>query len=92
METLQAALSIALVFGMLGGALWWLRRRGLAVVTGLPARRKGARLEPLERLALSPTHALHLVRVGERTLLIATSPAGCQAVETIHETMAKEFE
>ena len=81
METLQQMLAVLAVLGLLGATLWWLRSRGLAHISGLPARRSG-RLERLERLPLTPTHTLHLVKVADRAILIACSPAGCQVIDT----------
>jgi flagellar biogenesis protein FliO len=34
-------------------------------------------LEALERLALTPQHSLHLVRIGGREVVVATYPQGC---------------
>jgi flagellar biogenesis protein FliO len=61
--------------------LWFLRRRGIAGL--LPARAKPARrLECLERLPLGPHHTLHLIRLGETSLLVASSPGGCSLVQS----------
>jgi flagellar biosynthetic protein FliO len=80
METVSQLGAVALVLALLGSALWWLRRRGLA----LPAvsRRPGRRMECLERLPLGPQHTLHLVEVGDTTLLIASAPGGCSLVRS----------
>ena len=75
METIGQAAAVAGVLALLGGVLWWLRARGW--VRGAAAGRSGARLEALERVQLSPQHALHLVRLADRLLLVAVSPAGC---------------
>jgi len=81
MEVLQQAAAVATVLGLLGATLWWLRRRGLA---GIPLSRKPQRrLECLERLPLGPQHTLHLVRVGDTALLLASSPAGCALVQSL---------
>jgi flagellar biogenesis protein FliO len=73
--------AVAGVLGLLAGTLWWLRRRGIAGV--LAARRPSKRkLECLERLPLGPQHTLHLVRLGETTLLMASSPGGCALVRS----------
>ena len=82
MEGLQQVLAALAVLGLLGATLWWLRSRGLAQVSGLPRRRKSGLLESVERLPLSPTHTLHLVRVADRAILLACSPSGCQLVES----------
>lgn len=80
METLQQMAAVAAVLGLLGGTLWWLRRRGLASLP-FPARRSGRGLESVGRLALGPQHVLHLVRYQNRVLLLATSPAGCSLLD-----------
>jgi flagellar biogenesis protein FliO len=74
--------AVAGVLTLLGLTLGFLRRRGLAGLT--MARSKPARrLECLERLPLGPHHTLHLVRMGETALLVASSPGGCSLVQSI---------
>jgi flagellar biosynthetic protein FliO len=79
MEFGQQYVGVAIVLGLLGTALWWLRRRGYAA---LPGRRGARRMEAIERLPLGPQHTLHLVRVGGTALLVACSPAGCALLQT----------
>jgi flagellar biogenesis protein FliO len=62
------------------GAAWWRLRRG-AWRTVHPGKQR--RLEPVARLALSPQHTLHLVRVDGRTVLLACSPASCAVLEGV---------
>jgi len=82
MEALQQILGVLLVLGLLAASLWWLRRRGIAYFPALPGRRTGpSRLEHIERLALSPTQSLYMVRIDDRTVVIAASPSGCQVVD-----------
>src|ERR1700744_6251924 len=73
---------VLLVFALLGGLLWFSKRRGLASF-GVSMRRGGSgrRLEVLERVPLTPQHALHLVRVANRTVLIATAPSSCTLLD-----------
>jgi len=78
----QQILSVLLVLGLLGGLLWLLRNRGMA----LPrvARRKSERhLESIARLPLTPQHSVHLVRVSDHAVLLALSPSGCTLVERV---------
>lgn len=82
MEELQQMLAVMAVLGLLGGALWWLRRRGIAHFSGPPRLRKTGILQSVERLPLTASHTLHLVRMADRAILIASSPAGCQVVES----------
>ena len=76
--TLRQVFSVLLVFALLGLALWKLRRRGppLGALWRKPVA-GGRALEAVERLALTPQHAVHLVRVNGRELVVATHPQGC---------------
>jgi flagellar biogenesis protein FliO len=85
MEYLQQTLAVLAVFGILGASLWWLRRRGIANIAAIsmPASKKSSRvLSQIERLPISPTHSLHLVRMADRAILVASWPGGCQAIES----------
>lgn len=85
METINQVAAILAVLGLLSGALWWLRRRGL-LHSALPRRAApsgGRRLEILERLPLGPQQTLHLVRLGSRALLLALTPTGCALLESV---------
>jgi flagellar biogenesis protein FliO len=72
--------ALAGVLAVVAAALWWLRKKG-GVHFRPHARRKPRRLESIERLALSPHHALHLVRLDDRSILVAQSPSGMVFVE-----------
>lgn len=82
MELAEQIAMVLLVFAILGGLLWFLKQRGLASLA-LPARRGGSirRLEVLERVPLTAQHALHLVRISGKVLLIGTSPSGCTRLD-----------
>ena len=73
---------VLLVFALLGGLLWFAKRRGMATFA-LGARRSsaGRRLEVLERIPLTAQHSLVLARVGERTVLIGTAPSSCTLLD-----------
>jgi flagellar biogenesis protein FliO len=76
--TLRQALSVLLVFLLLGVALWKLRQPGAAFRPPWRKQSTSARsLETIEKLALTPQHALHLVRVQGREVVVATHPQGC---------------
>ncbi|MBZ5601597.1 MAG: flagellar biosynthetic protein FliO [Acidobacteriia bacterium] len=75
MEMVRQVLSVLAVFGLLGAALWVMRRGGFASLRGL--RRDSTSLESIERLPLTPQHALHLVKIRGRELVVATHPQGC---------------
>jgi flagellar biogenesis protein FliO len=79
---------VLLVFGILGGLLWFAKRRGLASFPmasfpkGFGRGGNARRLEVLERVSLTPQHALHLVRVADRSVLIATAPSSCTLLDS----------
>jgi flagellar biogenesis protein FliO len=82
MEVLQPLAAIVLVMGLLGGVLLILKKRGAATFR-LPGVSGSAPrwLEVVERASLGPQHALHLVRVGGRVLLVVTGPNSCQLLD-----------
>jgi flagellar biosynthetic protein FliO len=79
MEALRPLLGIAVVLGLLAGALWALRRRG--GVTWARPHAGAGRLEVLERVALAPQNSLYLVRVDDRTLVIGVHAGGCTVLD-----------
>jgi hypothetical protein len=82
--------AIVLVFGLLGVTFWKLRRGGSPTAflarwaSNSPLRktvRRGRAFELVERCALTPQHALHLIRIQGREIVIATHPQGCTVLE-----------
>ena len=83
MELVSQRVAVIAVLAALGGALWWLRRKGLAHFAPAGGQRKaGRRLELMERLTLTPQHSLHLVRIADKSVLIALSPSGCTVLDS----------
>jgi flagellar biogenesis protein FliO len=83
MDAIQPVVAVLFVLGLLGAALYALRKKGVAQFrTPSFGRHTERQMHMIERLALTPQHSLHLVSIGERTLLIATSPGGCAVVDT----------
>jgi flagellar biosynthetic protein FliO len=74
MDVIRQSLAITFVFVVLWVALWLLRRRrGISLSRG---RANKALLESRARLALTAQHALHLVRIGDRELVLAVHSSG----------------
>ena len=63
-----------MVIALLGAALWVLQRKSFL----LPGRGGPRQLEVVERVALSPQHALALVRVNGTMMLVGTGPGVCE--------------
>ena len=83
MESLQQAAAVLLVLGLLGGALYWLRTRGMATFHAAGIRgTRSRRMQSVERLALTAQHSLHLIRVEGKMMLIAVSPNGCTVLDS----------
>ena len=89
MELAEQLLAVTAVLGLLCGSLWILKRKGWARA-GLrrPARSGQPRLEVVDRLALTPQHSLHLIRLADRTLLVGLSPQGCNLLESAPSAMS----
>jgi flagellar biogenesis protein FliO len=80
MDVLREILAIAFVFALLGSALWLLKRRNgagisLANFAGLGTRDLQL-IESRAKLVLSSQHSLHVIRSGDRQILIGVHPAG----------------
>ena len=63
---------LAVVLSVVGGLAWLARKHLPAAARGLPT----AALEVLGRRTIEPRAAVHLVRCGNRILLLGSSPAG----------------
>ena len=83
MEFVQQLAVVLLVLALLAGLLWTLRNRGMASLRfGSRPSASARRLQVIERLPLTPSHSLHLVRLADRVLLIAVAPSGCTLLDT----------
>ena len=94
-------LGLFVVFSLLGVTVWKLRGSGTPIKLaqsflnkamfrralsnkGLARQRA---LETVERVALTPQHTLHVLRLRDREMLVATHPQGCTLLHaaSIHE-------
>lgn len=82
MDFVQQLAMVLLVLALLAGLLWMLRNRGMASFR-LGGRASGSakRLQVIERLPLTASHSLHLVRMADRVLLIGVAPSGCTLLD-----------
>lgn len=74
MDTLRQSLAIVLVLALLWLALWFLRKKGW--IAARPSKTAPGLLESLCKMALTPRHSIHIVRVGDRTIAIGLHPEG----------------
>ena len=81
MEWMDPMPAVLAVLAVLAGTLWWLRK-GVVRLNRTRSRGKSRRLESIERLALGPHHALHLVTLDGRTILVGQSQAGLSLIES----------
>jgi flagellar biogenesis protein FliO len=81
MDFLQPLAAVGFVMALLGAALMVLKKRGAASfrLSGLYGAAP-RRMEAVERLSLGPHHALHLIRLGERSIVVATGPGSLQVL------------
>jgi hypothetical protein len=88
---LRQVVSVLLVFALLAAALWRLGarqfdmrsltlRKVLWGAGAMKTARDGGMLLAAGRVALTPQHVLHLIRVDGREILIATHPTGCNVL------------
>lgn len=82
MDLVQQLAMVVLVLALLAGLLWTVRGRRLASFR-LGGRASGSakRLQVIERLPLTASHSLHLVRMADRVLLIGVAPSGCTLLD-----------
>jgi flagellar biogenesis protein FliO len=58
------------------------KKRGMASLPFMGRRSSGSkRIEVLERVPLTPQHAIHLVRVSGKVVLIGTAPSSCTILD-----------
>ena len=72
MDIVRQSLAILFVFSLLWTALWLLRKKAWV------RRNKTAPglLESRGKLALTARHSIHLIRIGDRNLIVALHPDG----------------
>ena len=73
MDLVRQSLAIVFVFALLWTALWFVRKKGWMVRRTKPAP---GRLESCGKLVLTARHSVHLIRAGDRNLILALHPDG----------------
>jgi flagellar biogenesis protein FliO len=76
MDIVRQSLAITIVFALLWGALWLLRKKGTLRMGFPKGRAEPSLIEARAKLILSNQHSVHLIRIEGRELVLATHPAG----------------
>ena len=85
MDYLVQMFGVLFVMALMAGLLWLLRRKGVAQFPMVmrSMKNKSQVLQTVDRLALTPQHSLHAVRVANRIIIIGVSPAGMTTLEQV---------
>jgi flagellar biogenesis protein FliO len=79
-------LGVLVVLAILVTALYLLKQRGLVRFTGARVLGGADRVvKVIERVPLTAQHTVHLVQIGQRRVLISSSPGSCQLITEISE-------
>jgi flagellar protein FliO/FliZ len=76
MDMLRFAGSLLLVFGLLGGLLWGLKR----MQSGIRPIGAERQMQVIEAVSVGPRQKIALVRVGGREVLVGVSPTQLTAL------------
>lgn len=80
----EQILAALFVLGLLFATVWVFRRKGLVKAGPLWKRPgSGKQIELVERVALTPQHSVHLVRIGDELLLVGVSPSSCSTLTAL---------
>lgn len=74
---------VLIILALLGLSLWFARNRGFARWNSLRKPSRERTITVLERVPLTAQHTLHLLAVGDRRLLVTSSPTACQLISEI---------
>jgi flagellar biogenesis protein FliO len=70
MGIVRQSLAIVVVFALLWAARWFFRKKAWRT------KSEPALLESRGKLALTARHSIHLIRIGDRNLIVALHPDG----------------
>jgi flagellar biogenesis protein FliO len=90
MDLVRQSLAITFVFALLWTALWLLRKKGQIRIGSRKLPRGCGMLESRGKLVLSQQHTIHLVRIGQRDLVLALHPAGVTLLAEIAAAAGSE--
>ena len=80
MESARQIVSVAAVLGLLLAAAYLLRRHAGSAAGFRFGPRRTRTIEVIERVALTPQHSLHVVRLAGELVLFSAGPGGVRMV------------
>jgi flagellar biogenesis protein FliO len=83
MDLARQLLAVLFVLGLLAAALWWLRQNGRVRLPGAGRGGRQRHVVLVEKMSITPQHALHLIHIADRALLVGTGPSGCGLIENL---------
>ena len=90
MDIVRQSLAITFVFALLWAALWLLRKKGAIRFGSRKWSGERGVLESRGKLALSQQHSIHLVRIGQRDMVLALHPSGVTLLAEFPATPGSE--
>ena len=81
-------LAAILVVAVLGAAAFWVVRKIIPRIS----QASGKRITVLETAYLAPRKAIHLLKVGSMTLLVASSPEGIVKLEDVSSAFGADYD
>ena len=90
MDTARQLVSVVAGLGLLLAAAYLLRRHTGGAGGFRLTPRKARTVEVMERVALTPQHSLHVVRVAGEVLLFSAGPGGARVVRKLEPGAAEK--
>jgi flagellar biogenesis protein FliO len=75
--------AVLVVLATLIAVLWLAKKHGLARLRSLHRVSGDPIVTVLQRVHLAPQHTLYVLGVGERRLLVTSSPGSCQLISEV---------
>ncbi len=82
--------AVGLVLLMLWATAWLLKRKAGTPLLSPRARAGARRIEELDRTRLTPQHSVHLIRIDDKTVVLAVHPGGLAVIDAVSPTLGAQ--
>jgi flagellar biosynthetic protein FliO len=82
-EMYRQFFGVMVVLAILIAVIYLLKQRGIARFAGMRGPERIVKV--IERIPLTAQHAVHVVQIGQRRVLLSSSPGSCQLIAEISE-------